>query len=867
VLSSTTTATAQEDADRSAAPRVLIVDQRSPKSAEVSKWRGRQMHMLMRHFTSNVAHLSDADYTPGALFAFDRVAILGNDASNRLPAALLEDVARAERPVLWVGYGLLQLPIDIDASYGFNPGWWTDQDLPTAVDYLGERYPAYPFDYSQVRVSPSAQVLASYTGSQQAVPYVVHGANLWYVNGLLPFPTAAAGLDVPALILADILHDFFGNPVCACRQALVNLEGIGPASVTAAELRPIVEYLSNRRIPFSMTVAPAQRTVDGTLMPLWQNPGLVQVLRSAQDHGATIVTSSPDVGERAIFSLQDLGLEPRLIEIATDDAVGPVQFGRLLIDQTPGAHTGQLIERSVGAQLERARALHVVRDAWAVTAYNPATMSLNDLDELVTGLRQIGYGFADPRTIPLGVGFEDRPSFWNRMAAWLAIDVKGVPDSLNEALQARVAWWPSVRGLPWSWLLSIGASLIFLIRLRKQWQPVSGAERSQVESARNIRPALRLRPRQMVATTLITCVVLAAWSCTRVQQTQPADPGLEGWSSLAWTTEFDGYGLVRVEDGALNLTPLPAQAPDQSRAALVVAGDPNWTDYEFTVRMATQQQLRQNSPPNPWETGWLFFRYQGAHHTYYLAHKSNGLELGKLLPDDSQVFLVTTPWPANELGRWYDYRVDLHGPAISVYVDGQFQFSYADPDPLLSGRVGLYSEDARVLFHEPAVVSQSADLQLPVQEQPVHVAVVEAPTPIAQAVESASTSTPIVEGAPTPATSALTTGSRSVIDVTSTPAGVVRAEPTPMPTVAPTPEAELVVPTPGTALGRPPSAPGQPRPPASQYQAHTVQRGDMLKQIAARYGVSMASIMAINAIPNPDSLRIGQVLIIPARTP
>jgi spore germination protein len=43
-----------------------------------------------------------------------------------------------------------------------------------------------------------------------------------------------------------------------------------------------------------------------------------------------------------------------------------------------------------------------------------------------------------------------------------------------------------------------------------------------------------------------------------------------------------------------------------------------------------------------------------------------------------------------------------------------------------------------------------------------------------------------------------------------------------------------------------------------------VQRGDLLKQIAARYGVSIASILAINDIPNPDSLRVGQVLVIPA---
>ena len=72
--------------------------------------------------------------------------------------------------------------------------------------------------------------------------------------------------------------------------------------------------------------------------------------------------------------------------------------------------------------------------------------------------------------------------------------------------------------------------------------------------------------------------------------------------------------------------------------------------------------------------------------------------------------------------------------------------------------------------------------------------------------------------------------------------------------------------TEGSAPRQPtPAAP--PRPRTSQqpvgFRTYTVQRGDILKQIAARYGVSMASIMANNTIPNPDSLRIGQVLTIP----
>lgn len=46
-------------------------------------------------------------------------------------------------------------------------------------------------------------------------------------------------------------------------------------------------------------------------------------------------------------------------------------------------------------------------------------------------------------------------------------------------------------------------------------------------------------------------------------------------------------------------------------------------------------------------------------------------------------------------------------------------------------------------------------------------------------------------------------------------------------------------------------------------RTRVVQRGDELKGIAAEFGVSIFSIIAANPIPNPDSLTVGQVLVIP----
>jgi LysM repeat protein len=66
----------------------------------------------------------------------------------------------------------------------------------------------------------------------------------------------------------------------------------------------------------------------------------------------------------------------------------------------------------------------------------------------------------------------------------------------------------------------------------------------------------------------------------------------------------------------------------------------------------------------------------------------------------------------------------------------------------------------------------------------------------------------------------------------------------------------------------PPPAPTQvpptPTPPASGYHSYTVQAGDTLTRIAARFGVTVNQIMAANNLTNPNFIYVGQVLRIPA---
>jgi LysM repeat protein len=53
---------------------------------------------------------------------------------------------------------------------------------------------------------------------------------------------------------------------------------------------------------------------------------------------------------------------------------------------------------------------------------------------------------------------------------------------------------------------------------------------------------------------------------------------------------------------------------------------------------------------------------------------------------------------------------------------------------------------------------------------------------------------------------------------------------------------------------------------AAQRQFHEVQSGETLSVIAERYGVSVAAIVDLNQITNPDRIEAGVTLEIPAPT-
>jgi hypothetical protein len=155
-----------------------------------------------------------------------------------------------------------------------------------------------------------------------------------------------------------------------------------------------------------------------------------------------------------------------------------------------------------------------------------------------------------------------------------------------------------------------------------------------------------------------------------------------------------------ISQNHLVLSPQASTSPGETHAALVVS-QASFSNVRFSAGFETLQQLRTGSAPNPWESAWAIFNYTDNTHFYYVAFKPNGWELGKADPayPGAQRFLATGSSPASPIGTEHSFDIQVDGNVIKVWLDGALLTTYTDNErPYLSGKVGFYTEDAKVAF-------------------------------------------------------------------------------------------------------------------------------------------------------------------------
>ncbi|HLD43900.1 MAG TPA: hypothetical protein VJC18_00575, partial [bacterium] len=122
------------------------------------------------------------------------------------------------------------------------------------------------------------------------------------------------------------------------------------------------------------------------------------------------------------------------------------------------------------------------------------------------------------------------------------------------------------------------------------------------------------------------------------------------------------------------------------------------------LTVTTEQQLRTDTEPYPWEVFWVFFNYDSEDHqnirTNYFIFKTNGIELGRFESPDQQTFLATDDEPLVVVGTPNEWVLEKTGQLLSITIDGVLVMTYnggVENEALFdhAGSIGLYTEDAQ----------------------------------------------------------------------------------------------------------------------------------------------------------------------------
>ena len=180
-----------------------------------------------------------------------------------------------------------------------------------------------------------------------------------------------------------------------------------------------------------------------------------------------------------------------------------------------------------------------------------------------------------------------------------------------------------------------------------------------------------------------------------------------------WINVYNGGGSSGVRNdfkdannNVFFMYPKAAKFANETYANLVITTT-NFSNFNMSVDVKTEKQLRGNSSPNTWEVAWILFRYTDDFHYYWFVQKPSGIELGKkdcdtcTDPFDGQEFLYTNENPKLKLGEWTNWKITAIGNNITVSINGTELVNFTDTEmspQLASGSIGFYDEDASVAF-------------------------------------------------------------------------------------------------------------------------------------------------------------------------
>jgi uncharacterized protein YdaL len=238
------------------------------------------------------------EYERGELDRFTAMIYIGTTYGEQLPAAFLDDVLLASRPVMWINHNISQLEAragDFALRYGWRP-LRLDFSPVAEVRYKGRSLTRWAQQTdgmmrTAVVSRTRSRILAhAVRNDGSTLPWALRSRNLTYVAEL---PFVYTSETDRYLVFADLLFDALAPQTRERRRALLRLEDINPRT-DPDTLRAIADYLHRKHIPFGFGVTPYYRDPQGRQeepheVLLRDVPELVAALKYLQRKGGVLV--------------------------------------------------------------------------------------------------------------------------------------------------------------------------------------------------------------------------------------------------------------------------------------------------------------------------------------------------------------------------------------------------------------------------------------------------------------------------------------------------------------------------------------------------------------------------------------------------
>ena len=437
-------------------PIVVLVDH-LPGEENFAEKRAEQVAVALRHFSVETSwgYVDTAPIQEVASAA--AVVYLGLNGDHQLSLAAHARLRQAQHLIV-SGYHLASIR-NAGIAFRHTEGG-EDVAVPpnTTVSYKGQTFPVDLHDFLAFKVRAPAVVMAYYHASlphRPEVPYIVQDGNALFVNGVISFDSDAVTRRGAMLAVCDVMTRFIdAHPLPARPLAMLRLEDVSAITPTW-RLEKFVHYLASVQVPYGIGIIPDLRVQGKVIRPLGDNRELLNTLRWAEGHGATVILhglhhccSSEDTEgyefwdhehnapvpndstewmhsqvTQGIADLTALGLHPKMWETphysasAVDYKVVsqffgaawglrlPIgwlpwvlkrdQFGVMLLPEDLG-YVSLDGAKTVADQLTRAKELLVCQSCIAAGFLHPSTVPIEVVQQYVRGLQDLGYEFVDP---------------------------------------------------------------------------------------------------------------------------------------------------------------------------------------------------------------------------------------------------------------------------------------------------------------------------------------------------------------------------------------------------------------------------------------------------------------------------------------